>query len=126
MNASGMPTTGDRPITTASAPVDLDAGPMDHLQRRVGRGRDEALVAEAQQAGVQRMDAVDVLERVDGVDDGPQPDARGKRHLDDDPVDLRVVVEPLDRRGELALLLRGGPALDVDERALDARPARRP
>ena len=76
---------------------DLDAGPTEDLERGVGRRREEPVVAEAEQAGVERMDAVDVLGRVDGVDDRPQADRRRKRHLDDDPVDLRVGVELADR-----------------------------
>jgi hypothetical protein len=79
---------------------------VDHLQRRVGGRGDEALVAEAEQAGVERVDAVDVLERVDGVDDGLQPDARRERHLDDDPCHPRVVIQLRDRLGEAGLLAR--------------------
>ena len=96
-NAAGMPTTADRPMTTASRPSISMPGPAEDLDRGVrGRGQ-EAVVAETQEPGVERVDAVDVLGRVDGVDDGPQPDRRRERHLDDDPVDDRVVVEGADR-----------------------------
>ena len=76
---------------------DLDAGPAEDLDRGMRGGRQEAFIAEAEQAGVERMDAVDVLGRVDRVDDGAQPDRRRQRHLDDDPVDRRVVVQVADR-----------------------------
>ena len=64
-----MPTTAERPMTTASAPGDLDPGSAQDLDRGVRGRRQEAVVAEAQQAGVERVDPVDVLGRVDGVDD---------------------------------------------------------
>ena len=86
-NAAGIPTTADRPMTTASSPAISIAGAPQDLDRGVGRGRQEPVVAEPEQAGVQRMDAVDVLGRVDRVDDRAQPDRRRQRHLDDDAVD---------------------------------------
>ena len=75
---------------------DLDPRASQDLDGGVGRRRQEPVVAEAQQAGVERVDAVDVLGRVDRVDDGAQPDRRRERHLDDDAVDAGVGVE---RRG---------------------------
>ena len=66
---------------------DLDPGPPQDLDRGVGRRRQEPVVAEAEEAGVERVDPVDVLGRVDGVDDRAQPDRRRQRHLDDDAVD---------------------------------------
>ena len=98
-NAAGIPTTGDRPMTTASLPCDLDPGPAQDLDRGVGGRRQEAVVAEAEEAGVERMDAVDVLGRIDRVDDRAQADRRRQRHLDDDAVDRRVVVELADGGG---------------------------
>ena len=92
-NAAGMPTTADRPMTTASLPAISMPGAAQDLDRGVGRRRQEAVVAEAQEAGVERVDAVDVLGRVDGVDDRAQADRRRQRHLDDDAVDGGVVVE---------------------------------
>ena len=73
--------------------LDLDAGPAQDLDRGVGGRRQEAVVAEAQEAGVERVDPVDVLGRIDRVDDRPEPDRRRQRHLDDDPGDGRVGVE---------------------------------
>ena len=77
---------------------DLDPGPAQDLDRGMGRRRQEAVVAEAEQAGVERVDAVDVLGRVDRVDDRAQADRRRERHLDDDAVDRRVGVELADGR----------------------------
>ena len=48
---------------------DLDPGAAQDLDRGVRGGRQEPVVAEPQEAGIERVDAVDVLGRVDGVDD---------------------------------------------------------
>ena len=48
---------------------DLDPRTAQDLDRGVGGRGQEAVIAETQQAGVEGMDAVDVLVRVDGVDD---------------------------------------------------------
>ena len=109
-------------MTTASAPGDLDPGAAQDLDRGVGRRRQEAVVAEAQQAGVERVDAVDVLGRIDGVDDRAQPDRRRERHLDDDAIDRRVVVEVADRSAATRRL--GGLALELDEARRRCRPWR--
>ena len=58
------------------ATLDLDARAAQDLDRGMGRRRQEAVVAEAQQTGVERVDAVDVLGRIDGVDDRAQADRR--------------------------------------------------
>ena len=65
------------------------------------------------------MDAIDVLVGIDGVDHRPEPNARGQRHLDDDPGHDRVVVQAriapvTDAGGRTAV------ALDLDEPAIDA------
>ena len=96
---------------------DLDPGAPEDLDGGVGRRRQEPVVAEAQQAGVERVDAVDVLGRIDRVDDGAQSDRRRERHLDDDAVDSRVVVELADR-GRHARL--GRLAFELDEARVDA------
>ena len=89
-NATGIPTTGERPITTASAPTIAIAGSFQDLERGVRRRRNEALEPEPEQPRVERMDAVDVLVRVDRVDHGTNADTRGQGHLHDDPGDLVV------------------------------------
>ena len=89
---------GGAPDDDGVSPCDLDPGPAQDLDRRVRGRRQEAVIAEAQEPGVERVDPVDVLGRVDGVDDRPQPDGRRERHLDDDAIDGRIVVERTDRR----------------------------
>jgi hypothetical protein len=107
-----------RPADDDRAPAfDLDPAPSQDLDRGVGRRREEPVVAKPQQAGVQRVDPVDVLRRVDRVDDGSEPDRRRQRHLDDDPVDERVRVEGCDDLGHAALRRL---ALDLDEPPTDA------
>ncbi len=71
------------------ATLDLDPRPPQDLHRCVGRGRQESVVAKAEQPRVERMDPVDVLGRIDRVDDGAQADRRRQRHLDDDAVHRR-------------------------------------
>ncbi len=97
---------------------DLDAGAPQDLDRRVGRRREEAVIAEAEEPRVEWMDPVDVLGRIDRVDDAPQTDRRRQRHLDDDPVDGRVGIEGRDgidhrRLGRLPFELRE-PRFDPD------------
>ena len=53
---------------------------------------------------------------VDRVDDGPQRDARGERHLDDDPVDGRVVVERLDLESQDLARATHGQLVDPADR----------
>ena len=96
---------------------DLDPGAAQDLDRGVGGRGQEAVVAEPEQTGVQRVDPVDVLGRIDGVDDRSQPDRRRERHLDDDAIDRRIVVELADRRDDRRL---GRFALEFDERGVDA------
>ena len=83
----------------------------------MGGGGQEAVVAQPEEPGVERVDAVDVLGRVDRVDDRAQADRRRERHLDDDAVDGRVVVELADG-GDDAGLRRF--AFELDEAGVDA------
>ena len=105
------PADDDRPLA-----LDLDGGPPEDLDRGMGRRRQEPVVAEAQETGVQRVDPVDVLGGVDRVDHAPQADRRRQWHLDDDPVDRRVVVERPDRVHQRRLRRL---AVDLDEPAVD-------
>ena len=104
--------TDDHGVATG----DLDARPAQDLDRGVGRGRQEPVVAEAQQPGVERVDAVDVLVRIDGVDDGAQADRRRQRHLDDDAIDAGVRVELADRGDDRGLRRL---AFELDEAGVD-------
>src|SRR5450759_4338437 len=75
---------------------DLDAGPLQDLDGGLGRGRQDTVISERKQAGIAGVDTVDVLGRVDRIDDGAQRNVRGQWHLDDDPGHARVRVEILD------------------------------
>ena len=99
------------------AALDLDPGPAEDLDGRMGGGGQEAVVAQPEEPGVERVDAVDVLGRIDRVDDRAQADRRRERHLDDDAVDGRVVVELADG-GDDAGLRRF--AFELDEAGVDA------
>ena len=57
------------------------------------------------------------LAGIDRVDDRAQPDRRRQRHLDDDPVNTRVLVERPDLLDDAGL---GCLALDLDEAGIDA------
>ena len=48
--AAGLPMTLERPITTACLPVMLDPGLLQDLDARVGGRRQEAVVAEREEA----------------------------------------------------------------------------
>ena len=117
---------------------DRDVVAMEHLDRGVRGRRQEALVAEPEQTGIQGMDPVDVLGRVDRVDDGAEPDRGRERLLDDDPGDRRIVVQLPDRTDRPGLEL-GAPSgvgrdvigrdvvlLDLDQPATDPGGLARP
>ena len=86
-------------------PSRLDARPHQHLLDAGGRGGEEVGVAYEHPADVPGMEAVDVLRRVDGVDDGLLVDVVGQWELHQEPVDRRVRVELRDLAQKL--LLRG-------------------
>jgi SAM-dependent methyltransferase len=73
-----------------------DARALQHLHRGLGGGRQEAIVTQLHEAGVARVQTVDVLARGDRVDDRAERDPLGQRHLDDDPGDGRIGVQRLD------------------------------
>ena len=93
--AAGLPTTFERPTTRPRA-GERDVRALEDLDGGVRGRRQEPLVAEAEQAGVARMEAVDVLGGIERVDDGRERDPPRQRHLDDDAGDERVAVESLD------------------------------
>ena len=99
----------------------LHPGALEELDRRVGGGRQEAVVAEGQEAGVQGVDAVDVLRRVEGVDDDPQRDRGRQRLLDDDAGDRALGAEGQDlapeRLGGAVVAELHEPILDPDQAA---------
>ena len=98
-----------------------DPGALQQLDRGMGGGRQEPLVAERHQPRVPWVQAVDVLGRVERVDHGRERDPLGERHLDDDAGDRLVGVELLDLapdgRGRRTTRDLDQPALDADRRA---------
>ena len=68
------------------------------------------------------MEAIDVLLRIDRVDDGGRVEARGKRELNEDSVDVGVGGERLHAREQLGLRGRRGQA---NHAAAQARLVRR-
>ena len=72
----------------------------EHPERRPGHVRGGA---REQQPGIDGMEAVDVLDRIDGADDAALVDLRGQRQLDEDAVDRVVGVQLGDEVEQLAL-----------------------
>ena len=101
--AIDLPTICDRPRMTAWAPLRLDPRGEQHLADAQRRAGDEPGPADRQEAGVLGVEAVDVLARVDPLDHPPVVDLRRQGELDEDPVDVGVGVQGVDRRQELRL-----------------------
>ena len=76
---------------------------LQQLQAAERRARDEAGEADGEPAGVDRVEAVDVLVGIDGEDDRVGVDMRRQRQLDEDPVDRGVGVEAVDQGEQLGL-----------------------
>ena len=86
--AIGLPTMVLRPTTTACRPRERDAVAPERLDDPGGRAGDEARLVEPEPADVDRMEAVDVLLRVDPVEDvGASAGLAGQRQLHEDAVD---------------------------------------
>ena len=77
-----------RPTTTASLPFEIDAGLVEQLHAAVRRAGEERLLADEHPADVLRVEPVDVLGRVDRLDDGLLIDVVRQRELHEDAVDL--------------------------------------
>ena len=90
---SGLPTSFERPTTTASAPFSSTPAVAQQLHHARRRARDERLAALRQQAGADRGEAVDVLERVDQPGHLVAVDLRRHRELEQDAGDLGVLVQ---------------------------------
>src|SRR5688572_24445045 len=74
---------------------------LGDLHGGLGACRQEAFIAERHEAGVEGVDAVDVLGRHDRVGQGAQRDVPWQRLLDDDAGDFRVAVELLQTPAQL-------------------------
>ena len=94
----------ERPTTIASMPLKIA-----ELVPAAASGSRAACTARSrarpigEPAGVDRMEAVDVLVGSNAGDDTALVDLRRKRQLDEDAVDRRIGVEPVDEREQLVL-----------------------
>ena len=106
--------------------LDGHLGRLDELEAALGRARHERLVEllMGELAGVDQIEAVDVLGRIDGVDHAVRVDVGGavERQLHDDAAHARVRVELADRSQQLHLAHR---ALELDVTRHDADVGRR-
>ena len=91
-----------------------DAGLLEQARHAVRRAGPHQRVAQRQPADVERMEAIDVLGRIDRLDDVAFVDVIGQRHLHQDAVDRVVGVHLLDQRQQLGL--RGGVGQVVADR----------
>ena len=105
--AIGFPTMFERPTTTASSPA--RSVRTDSTRRRQPSGVQGTKPGSAghEPPGIHRMEAVDVLGRIDGLDHGLGVDLWRQRKLHQDAVDLRIGIEPGDQREEFLLGSRG-------------------
>ncbi len=99
-------------------PSQLHSVLLEHHHHTRGRSRDEERLAEIQTAGVQNVEAVDVLVGIDGAEHRRLVHVIWKRQLDEDAVDLRVVVEVVDERENLVLRRR---RIEPDVTCVDPR-----
>src|SRR5829696_7646960 len=105
------------------AALDRDPLAAQQLDDADGRAGGEPGVAAQQPALVLRVEAVDVLGRVDGVLDLDRVQPGRQRQLDQDAVDLLVGVEPGHRGQHVPL---GGVGRQLDPPRPDPRPLGRP
>ncbi len=63
-------------------------------------------LAQGEPTDILGMEAIDVLARVDAIDQHVRIDVRRQRQLHEDAVDLRIGVEFVDQRGEFGLCRR--------------------
>ena len=116
-NAAGMPTTADRPMTTASLPaISMPDRRRISTAAWAVAGRKPSYPSRSRPALSGWMPSMS-LAGIDGVDDRAQADGRRQRHLDDDAVDGRVGVELPDRVDDRCL---GRLAFELDEARIDA------
>ena len=98
----------DAPTTTASLPLRLQTAALQQLDHAVGRAGPHRRYAQREAADVVGMEPVDILVRVDRLDDRLLVDVRRQWHLHEDPVDRVVRVQAFDQLGQLRLRGRGG------------------
>ena len=104
--ATGRPTRFERPITTACWPdseLSASCSSIDTPSGVHGTGKSSGAPEfdRAQPADIQRMEAVDILGRIDGQQHLRGVDVLGQRQLHQDAVHGLVGVEPGDQRQQL-------------------------
>ena len=97
-------------------PGDLDAVLVEQPHHAERGGGDERRPAQVEQAGVGGMESVDVLRRVERLDRHRLVEVLRQRRLDEDAVDRVVVVQLLDHRDQLLLrdVRRKPPVVGAD------------
>ena len=73
-----------------------------------GRARHQSVEPGWQAAGIDRVEAVDILGRIDRGDDFLASICGGKRELDEDAIDRGIGVEPLDLGQQIGFAGGGG------------------
>ena len=112
--ATGLPTMLERPITTARSAREVPELALEQRDAAHGRARNEAVLARDERSHVDRVEAVDVLPRIEQLQHRFRVDMPRQGKLDQDPVHRLVRVESAQERRELLLgRARGKP---VDER----------
>ncbi len=94
------------------------AGADEQLVDAGGRARlEERILAEEKFPDVDRVEAVDVLAEIDRAEDFLLLEVARQRRLDEDAVDFRIVVEPVD---QVEQFLLGGFLFQHDRVGADA------
>ena len=97
---------------------------LQHRQAAARRARRQRLAAGRQPAGVDDVEAVDILVRVDGVEHGGLGDAVRQRQLHQDAMDGGIVVQaPHQREQRFPVRIRRQLVLEGVQPGLDGRPA---
>ena len=106
--AIGLPTMFDLPDDDDLGPVDLDAG-TDQELLDPGRCAGEVIgLADHHLPHIHRMKAVDILFRIDRVEDLGLVDVLRQRKLNEDAVDFGIPVVPVDQGQESILRIVSG------------------
>src|SRR5262245_20213471 len=79
-------------------PVGVDTFVDQKFSNSQGCARHETRKVLRQEPCVDWMESIDILERIYGLDDGPLVYRPWQRQLDKDPMNGRILVEPIDRR----------------------------
>ena len=120
--AIGLPTRIERPTTTASRPARSPPRRAQQHHAAERRAGDEPRQAGGEPAGVERVQPVDVLGRIDRRDDGERVEMRRQRQLHEDAVDRVVGVQLGDELHQLVLGRRlGQDMLEADHADLARR-----